>query len=412
MTTDPRTSITVEAAVQHCLARLPDPGPAPQDDPWIAHSLTRGAAGIAICHIVRAHHGETSWQAVHAWITQACAGPVSASPNTGLFQGLPAIAFVLHTTGRYRHGLADTLPAFTYLAHRRAADVHDRIEAGALGTFREYDVFFGLAGLGSLLLRLDPDGAALEAVLTALVALTRPLHIDGEWLPGWWTSHDPHRRVSPKFPGGHANFGFAHGVTAILGALAISARSGRIVDHHHDAMATILDHLASWRQDGPDGPWWPQWISRADHAAGRPTQTGPGRPSWCYGTPGIARAGQLAGLALGDAVIQRAYEDAFAACLTDPAQQNHITEPGLCHGAAGLYQTAWRAAHDATTPAISHHLPGLANRLVRLAAHPHAQGPGFLDGDAGTLAALYTLLQAQSAGRPPDPGWDACLLLT
>lgn len=46
----------------------------------------------------------------------------------------------------------------------------------------------------------------------------------------------------------------------------------------------------------------------------------PARPSWCYGTPGLARARQLAGLALRDLARQEAAEHALAStrCSTTP----------------------------------------------------------------------------------------------
>ncbi len=59
----------------------------------------------------------------------------------------------------------------------------------------------------------------------------------------------------------------------------------------------------------------------ADVRTGQPSQSCPARPSWCYGTPGIARAGQLAGIATGDAHRQHRYEEALVRCLDNPAQQ-------------------------------------------------------------------------------------------
>ncbi|MGW6742476.1 lanthionine synthetase LanC family protein [Streptomyces sp. NPDC055025] len=131
----------------------------------------------------------------------------------------------------------------------------------------------------------------------------------------------------------------------------------------------------------------------------------PARPSWCYGTPGIARAGQLAAIARHDTVRQLQYEDALARCLTDPGQLSTIADTSLCHGWAGVYQTAWRAAHDAATPALRAALPGIAAALTR---HAHT-GPdlGLLEGGAGTALALTTA--AHDAA--PISGWDACLLI-
>jgi hypothetical protein len=84
-----------------------------------------------------------------------------------------------------------------------------------------------------------------------------------------------------------------------------------------------------------------------------------------------------------------------------------LTDAGLCHGAAGLYMTAWRAAQDALTPAIGTELPGLAALLLKLAAD-RPSGTGFLNGTAGTALALHTA----ASGAAPISGWDACLLIS
>ncbi|MFE2869882.1 lanthionine synthetase C family protein [Embleya sp. NPDC059259] len=409
--TEASTSPPVPPAASACLARLPRPGASASEPPWRAHSLAGGDIGIALAHVERARHGADSWHQARRWIEQACAAPVGCGPDTGLFQGLPAIVFVLHATGRQPHALADTHVALGCLAHDLAQATHARIAAGRPAIFREYDVFFGLAGIGALLLRLAPHGGAMEHVLTAVVALTRPRRIDESPLPGWWVEHDPHRRQSPQFPGGHANLGIAHGITGPLALLALAARNGTTVDGQTEAIDTILEFLDTWRQDGPNGAWWPQWISRSELTAKRPAQTAPGRPSWCYGTPGIARAGQLAAIAIGDTHAQGTYEDALVACLSAPVQQALLTDAGLCHGAAGVHQTAWHAARDALNPDLATHLPAAAHRLRELASRPHAHGPGFLEGDAGTLLALHTTT-LDLTDPPPASGWDACLLLT
>ncbi|MFF2662950.1 lanthionine synthetase LanC family protein [Kitasatospora sp. NPDC058032] len=88
-----------------------------------------------------------------------------------------------------------------------------------------------------------------------------------------------------------------------------------------------------------------------------------------------------------------------------PAQLQQITDPGLCHGWAGLYQTVWRAARDATTPALHQVLPALGEQLHQAADTGHSDG--FLDGRAGTALALAT----HTTNQPPATGWDACLLI-
>jgi lantibiotic biosynthesis protein len=134
--------------------------------------------------------------------------------------------------------------------------------------------------------------------------------------------------------------------------------------------------------------------------------TSAGLASWCYGTPGIARAGQLAGIALQDQTLQRVYEDALHRCITDPAQLAHVTDSSLCHGWAGLHQTVFRAAGDARTPHLSATLPALSNALLAHARPGAPKRPGLLEGDAGCALALTTI-----ADQAPNNGWDACLLI-
>ena len=376
------TADLAEAAERYA-AYLALPGPPRGDEPWTPQSLTKGAAGIALLHIERAHIGCGTWQQAHTWIKNAVAGQISATDNTGLYLGAPAITLMLDaaagTTGRYRDALTDVDGYVAALALRRAEAAMARIGAGELLGFREYDVFFGLSGIGALLLRRDPGGGAMERVLDYLVALSTPLRVDGQVLPGWWVGHDPHRRFSAAYRDGHGNLGVAHGIAGPLALLSQAMRRGITVDGQREAITTICEWLDAWRQDGEAGPWWPEWITMADLRTGRPSQSGPARPSWCYGTPGIARAGQLAGIATGDALRQQRYEEALVRCLDDPAQQARITNSGLCHGWAGVYQTVWHAAHDAGTPALAAPLPRLAENLSRRARPGTAAGPGLLE---------------------------------
>jgi hypothetical protein len=130
------------------------------------------------------------------------------------------------------------------------------------------------------------------------------------------------------------------------------------------------------------------------------------RPSWCYGTPGIARAQQLAGLATGDTHRQQLAEAAMLGCLQDPAQLDQLTDTGLCHGLAGPVQVAHRMAADARTTDLTNELPNLTTRLLTH-CEPAVRGSEFLDGSAGVALALHT------AGTGPKSysTWDACLLL-
>lgn len=374
-------------------------------------SLANGTAGTALLHIERAMTGTGTWARAHARVRQSTSSPVDAGEKAALYYGAPAIAFVLHTAAadgvsRYRSAVEALDAHVERLARQRLKTAACRAARGMTATFGEYDLFYGLTGIGMLMLHRMPGSDTLADVLRYVVGLTRPRREDGEELPGWWVAHDPDPTLPT--PGGHVNAGMAHGAAGLLAFLALAARRGVVVDGQGEAIEGLAAWFDRWRQDSPAGPWWPQWLTRGDLRTGRPTQPGPGRPSWCYGAVGVARSLQLAAIATGDPTRRRAAEDAMAACLSD-RQLRRITEAGLCHGIAGVYQTAYRAAHDAGTPAIRQRLTALAAALAQHAAIARPTAAlGLLTGDAGVELALETTRHA----TPPRSGWDACLLIT
>ncbi|MGH4016747.1 MAG: lanthionine synthetase C family protein [Pseudonocardiaceae bacterium] len=400
-------------SVADALAReLTSPDPVPVEQRWRAQSLAKGAAGIALLHIERAHAGAGSWKTAHTWVQAATCTEISAADNTGLCFGAPAISFALHAaaadgTARYGAALVGVDAHVTALTHRRVDLAQARIDRGQPPAFAEYDLLHGLTGIGAHLLIHAPGSDALGRILDYLVRLTTPLRADGLTLPGWWVLHDPNVKHSPGFPGGHANLGIAHGITGPLALLAQALRRGSTVDGHADAIADICAWLDTWRQGADSGPWWPQWVTRADLHTGRPSQPGPARPSWCYGIPGLARAQQLVGIATGDIRRQQMAERALAGCLSDPAQLGRISDTSLCHGWAGLYQTVYRAARDGLTPVISASLPHVTDLLTRHARAGLGEGTGLLEGDAGLALALHTAAHT----APPISGWDTCLMI-
>lgn len=386
--------------------RLARPPAEPQTPEW-GESLASGAPGILLLHIERARTGCGQWRVAHQWAVAVARTPVSANPGCGLFRGTPAVAYALAAADHpgytsVLHSLDEHV--FT-LTHRRLASAHARIDIGELPTLAEYDLINGLTGLGCYLLRHHPDSSALHDVLSYLVRLTEPLKVHGHPVPGWWTGHGPSDRSSPRFPTGHGNLGLAHGITGPLALLATALGRGVTVGGQTKAITTICGWLDHWRQGESTTTWWPPWVTLEEHRTGRARHCGPSRPSWCYGTPGQARAQQLAGLATGDPVRQQIAEHALLSCITDQRQLASLTDTSLCHGWAGLVHTIWRAAADAHTGDLAARLPHLRALLIRRHRKRHQQA-GLLEGEAGVALTLRTT----ATDTPPASGWDACLL--
>jgi lantibiotic biosynthesis protein len=373
-----------------------------------AQSLASGTAGAALLDVERALTGSGTWATATERIRTATAAPISAADHVSLYYGIPSICFLLHAasadgSARYRTAAKVADQHVIAVAERRIRTAAKARADGAPLTFKEYDLFYGLIGLSSLIVRHLPEAAVLPDALSYLVQLAALRRADGLVVPGWWVEHDPDP-IMPT-PGGHANLGMAHGAAGLLAVLALSSSRGIEVPGQREAIESIFDLFDQWRQDGPHGPWWPQWLTREDLHSGRPSQPAPGRISWCYGAPGITRAQQLAALALDDSERQARAERDLAANLTE-IQFQQITDPGLCHGTAGIFQTAWRAARDARSPEIAAQLPEVATWLTR----PSAGAPddtGLLTGKTGLALALETLHR----DSPPRSGWDECLLI-
>jgi hypothetical protein len=355
----------------------------------------------------------------HRWLAKAAAaGPAPA--GIGLYGPLPALSYAMHraacSPADYR-GARDHLGRQVALTAARLADRElRRVAAGAECTRLEaYDLISGLAGLGAHLLELRAEEPAvagpLEQVLTALVALTRPIGP----LPGWWVAQDV-RTYHPTAPErGHANLGLAHGVPGPLALLALAWREGVRVPGQREAVHTLAEWLLARRRQDTAGAWWPESAELTPEPEAGP----PPRPSWCYGTPGIARALQLAGAALGVEHWREAGTAALRDALARPG--GGLTDAGLCHGWGGLLQAVWRTAEESGDPQLTAELPGLAGRLLDRFedgqpfgfAAPARRGDwaddpaGFLTGAAGAALALHTF----ATGAAPATRWDRALLL-
>ncbi|MBD2831807.1 lanthionine synthetase C family protein [Streptomyces pratensis] len=385
------------------------PGGRPSGGRAWPQSLAGGASGIALLHIERARTGHGGWDTAHTWLAAAVDGAISAAANANLYFGAPALAFITHraasASSRYLRLLERLDTATLAVTHTRLTAAHQRIDHGERPPMEEFDLIQGLSGLGAYHLSRHPHNEITRATLTYLVRLTEPL-LEPAGLPPWWMNVAPTGAPHPDYPGGHGNFGLAHGIGATLAVLSQALLYGVAVPGMNDAVERICAWTDHWRQGDDAQPWWPAQITEQQAADGRVHSDLRPRPSWCYGVSGTARAQQLAGLALGDTARVQAAERAILSALRDPVQQGQLPEIGLCHGMAGLLQAAWRIGANTDNPDITVELPRLADRLIRtLDGKPHV--PELLDGTAGAALALHTL----GTGHAPAPYWDTFLAL-
>ncbi|MGW3635248.1 lanthionine synthetase C family protein [Streptomyces sp. NPDC005122] len=374
--------------------------------------LGGGLTGTALYEMVVAHTRGT-WNAAHAAVQAVTAQPLTAHPGeASLYRGVPAVAYALDFAQPPANSrtLARLDAETVAIVAARLDAAQRRMDSGRPPHMAEYDLISGLTGLGAYLLRRERE-TALERILRYLVRLlTEPLTVAGHQVPGWWTADGP--RGLPghgAFSTGHANFGIAHGMPGPLALLALSIRAGITVDGAEQALDGCITFLTTWAEPSHDGILgWPELLPLPDFLKGPASGAAPGRPSWCYGTPGIGRALQLAALARRNDAVRQFAEQAVLGSITDSRRLSQLEDSNVCHGWAGLLLACDRIAADATTPSIARELPVLRSHLsARMARHEIPDNGGLLTGSAGVLLTLHTL----STPRPADLGWDRCLLL-
>ncbi|WP_163507266.1 lanthionine synthetase C family protein [Fodinicola acaciae] len=363
---------------------------------WDDLSLAAGHPGIAVFFAELAAT-DAQWRpALHAWLT-ACAPHVAGRVPRGLYEGPAAMAFATRmahiATGSYGRSLErlDTLMARSFTVRLRS-EWPGEVRVG------DYDVVNGITGALRYLLLAGQTDAVAEGV-TALVSLAGPY----DRRPGWWVAEAPGRQDPAGFPDGHANLGLAHGISGPLAMLAMAVEAGIVVDGQDAAIVRIVE----WLLENLHDDHWPPFIRRPAERIDRRE-----RASWCYGTPGIARALWLAGRALRrpqwTVVAERAID---AVC----ALPTGLSDPGLCHGWAGLAHilslfpvTQARAAayERAIAEIVARFEPDTVFGFRHTGYAGQLDNPGLLDGAAG--AAL--VLQTYATGQPATP-WDAAFIL-
>ncbi|MGH3190107.1 MAG: lanthionine synthetase LanC family protein [Streptosporangiaceae bacterium] len=269
-----------------------------------------------------------------------------------------------------------------------------------------YDVINGLAGIGRVLLTARADGhhEAEPGLLAALRALTSMLSLRDGPRPGWWIPASRHPSTVTVHPSGGATTGMAHGVAGPLAFVAAAHAAGHTTSGQEAAIRNAAEWLLQWRTPGT---WrWPPTIT-GDQLEGHESPPVPGRSdAWCYGTPGIARALAIAGLALADPSITEASTTALDSLAQRPPGQWDTEGPALCHGTAGVLQSA------KTSPALADASASQLTQKIGQEEDPFGftASPGLLTGAAGTALAL-----ADHGQLPAPPGcssWDALLLLS
>lgn len=386
-------------------------------------SLSHGLAGTALLHARLAATDPTfAAAAATHWAEAAIHAKRFGGSSAGIYHSRGGLATSLIIGTPY---LPDpdaqrvaTLRAARW-ASARAVELADRhrdyLSAGGFGTpWEVYDVITGLAGVGRVLLAALGSGydVAERGLLAALGILTTMIQTRNGALPGWWLSADNHPQGVHVHPSGAANTGMAHGIAGPLALLALARLAGWSVGGQDTAIDDAAQWLVRWRRS--TDPLWPPCLTGDELDSGIASPT-PGRgDAWCYGTPGISRSLSLAGHAIGNPQLTETADAAITSLADRPTEQWDVEGPTLCHGHAGVLQSASASrtvtAERAASAVRSGFDPAHRFAFQHLGDDSATDIPGFLVGAPGVA---LTLADHGGLPAPAVPThWDALMLLS
>ncbi|GAB3550114.1 hypothetical protein J2S53_001280 [Actinopolyspora lacussalsi] len=431
------SSTRAARVVEELAERLADPeavAAAAVDDsrgesvpPWFPHSLSHGHAGIAVLHAELGHTRRRFRAIAHEHLRRAV-GDTGGTSFRGAFDGVGAAASAARVaSGHGDYGsILDRLDEHLIARSERLATAQE-LEAGSAEpvAFETIDVVVGLSGIGRYLLHRreksgDPRDTALRAALRALTTLRHPRTVEGTSVPGWWYDASSSLVEGPEFAHGHANLGLAHGVSGPLALLSVAWRDGVRVPDQAETIRYVAEWLVHHRLQDRAGPYWPPHLGLGHYTdPGAHPVPAANRPSWCYGAPGIARALDLAGQALGVERWRGLAVEAVRAVTRRPLEEWGIVDSGLCHGwASALYLLLLfeiRHPEAGLGPVVDETAHQLLERFDSTAPFGYRNtrttnqvpDPGLLEGAAGIALALH----AYATRSLPASGWDTLLLL-
>jgi hypothetical protein len=421
--------MTASRAAQQAITiaeRLLDPARVLAAVPGRPAASLQSLAGTALLHARLAQASPAFEAAAHAHWTSAARTPRLNGTSPGLFTAPAGLAASLILAENY---LTDPEPqrpavqqAVRWLSARAVAKAtahHDCLRVGAVPpSWALYDVITGFSGTGRILLAALAAGHdhAEPGLIAALTTLTTMINNPcSATRPGWWLPPDDRPGASGVPPSGAADTGMAHGIAGPLALLSTAATAGWVTDGQANAIRTAATWLLTWQTPGTET--WPPHITGTELDNQQParTPTAGRRDAWCYGSPGISSALTAASQALNDPRPGQVADTAITALAARPADSWDTEGLALCHGTAGILQSATShqntaaadlAASTVTAAVNPRHTFAIQNTRNQIAS----DDPGLLTGAAGIALAL-----ADHGGIPAPATptrWDAALLLS
>jgi len=277
--------------------------------------------------------------------------------SCSLFGGLADIGLGVHavykTTGYYKKFLDSLNKLIVKTTLEEIQHLKENIKNLEI---LSYDTVFGLAGVTAYLLLFKEDkevDKAIKEALTYFILMTQDQEVFGYPVPSYYISFDNLYSEEEQniYPKGNFNLGLSHGITGPLTVMSLALNEGIEVEGQRDAIKRILEDLKVFKYiDDNGGIFWPGRVKFEDYIT-KKCNLDKRRASWCYGTPGIARAMYFAGKSIQDYESIELAKKAFDGLCNMNQEDWLLDSPTICHGYSGLLaviQSMYKGTGDLT----------------------------------------------------------------
>jgi lantibiotic modifying enzyme len=375
--------------------------------PLASASYSKGHSGIALfySYLAAATAQDQAADLAAGFIDRALDACDSARHSElGLFGGISGVAWT------YRH-------VNELMTGEVCAGLTEDVDLALLDAVQrspwqwEYDLFYGLTGLG--IYALDHadrtfSEKAVSAIVTRLEELAVPCN------PGvTWVSHPKFMPLDYQetYPNGRYDFCMAHGVSGVIGFLAECCHR----DFERSRAAQLLRGAVEWllahKRPEDEGSTFSAFLDTYSQSC---------RSAWCYGDPGVCAALLSAAQALEEPTWE---QEALSIALKDcrrPPEDCRVFDAQVCHGAAGLGHLYNRLYHATGLEEFGHAARGWFERTLDMrvpgqgiagylswwaTSSEWTRDPGLLGGAAGIGLSLL------GAISETEPRWDRPFLL-
>ncbi|AUN12748.1 hypothetical protein RSJ21_19760 (plasmid) [Clostridium botulinum] len=293
----------------------------------------------------------------------------------------------------------------------------------------DYDVIQGLAGTGRYLLFFKDDPEIeniIKDILKYMISLTENINLWGHSVPKWYITQQNQFIKSDKeiYSKGSFNFGMSHGITGPLSFMAIALINGIEIYGQKEAMEKIISTLNLFKYNLEGTIYWPGRIKFEEFITKTCSNTRQ-RASWCYGSPGIARAIFLSGKALNNEEYKNIAIKSLDSLCSLPEEFWFLDSPTFCHGYAGLLRIINCMYIDTGLVNFKKHGDKILNKLLSFynkdapfgffnidMSDPQKSNTkktfntcGLLDGTTGVILTILGII------NPNKTNWDSIFLI-